>query len=54
MRTWCIARERLKEQDLRTITPQRWRKAQLMASTMLVWPLPLALVWCARLSSKPL
>ena len=31
----------LKEQDLRTSTPQRWRKEQLMASTMLVWPSPL-------------
>ena len=31
----------LNEQDLRTNTPQRWRKEQLMASTILVLPLPL-------------
>ena len=30
----------LKEQDLRTSTPQRWRNEQLMASTILVWPSP--------------
>ena len=31
----------LKEKDLRTNTPQRWRKEQFRASTMLVWPSPL-------------
>ena len=38
-----MAMDLLKEQDLRTSTPQRLRKEQLMASTMLVWPSPLAL-----------
>ena len=30
----------LNEQDLRTSTPQRWRREQLIASTMLVYPSP--------------
>ena len=30
----------LKEQDWRTNTPHRWRREQLSASTMLVWPSP--------------
>ncbi|MBC8084208.1 MAG: hypothetical protein H7Z21_13460 [Hymenobacter sp.] len=44
MRTWCMAKERLKEQDFRTNTPHFWRNEQLMASTMLVCPLPFGLV----------
>ena len=38
-----MVRDLLKEQDLRTSTPQRWRKEQFSASTMLVCPRPLAL-----------
>ena len=34
-----MASDLLKEQDLRTSTPQRWRNEQLVALTMLVWPL---------------
>ena len=41
----------LKEQNLRTSTPQRWRKEQLMASTMLVWPSPLAQGRCCQRGS---
>ena len=37
IRAWCIANDLLKEQDLRTSTPQRWRSKQL-TSTMLVCP----------------
>jgi hypothetical protein len=36
----CIFRNLLNEQLLRTGMP-RWRNEQLLASTMLVWPLPL-------------
>ena len=36
MRAVCISNDLLNEQDFRTSTPQRWRKEQLMASTMLV------------------
>ena len=43
----------LKEQDLRTSTPQRWRNEQLMASTMLVPPLPLGLRRCCQRGSTP-
>jgi len=31
-----MANDLLQEQDLRTSTPQRWRNAQLIASTILV------------------
>ena len=36
IRAVCIANDLLKEQDLRTSAPQRWRSEQLMATTMLV------------------
>jgi len=36
-----MGRDLLNEQDLRTNTPQRWRKEQFKASMMLVWPSPL-------------
>lgn len=42
-----MVKDLLKEQDLRTSTPQRWRKEQLIASTILVAPLPLGLGRCA-------
>jgi len=45
--------ERLNEQERRTSTPQRWRKEQLMASTMLVCPLPFGWAWWLRLGSTP-
>ena len=35
-----MANDLLNEQDLRTKTPQRWRKEQFKALTMLVWPSP--------------
>ena len=38
LRAGCIANDLLKEQDLRTSTPQRWRSEQLRAATMLVCP----------------
>lgn len=41
MRAVCMARDLLDEQDLRTNTPQRWWREQLMASTRLVCPSPL-------------
>jgi len=54
MRTWCIFRHRLKEQVLRTSTAHFWRKEQLMASTILVWPLPLGLGrWADCGSTRP-
>ena len=43
-----MARDLLNEQDLRTNTPQRWRREQLMASTMLVWPSPLGQGRCCQ------
>ena len=46
-----MAKDLLKEQDLRTSTPQRWRKEQLMASLMLVWPSPLAQGRCYQRGS---
>jgi hypothetical protein len=45
--------ERLKQQDLRTSTPQRWRRAQFLASTMLVCPLPFAWAWWAHSGKTP-
>ena len=36
------------EQDLRTSTPQRWRREQVMVSTMLVCPSPLGPGRCCQ------
>ena len=48
-----MVKDLLNEHDFRTNTPQRWRSEQLSASTMLVWPLPLALGrWAAAGSTE--
>ena len=46
-----MANDLLNEQDLRTSTPQRWRKEQLLASTRLVWPSPLGQCRCCKRGS---
>ena len=51
IRAVCMANDLLNEQNLRMSTPQRWRKKQLMASTMLVWPSPLAQGRCCQRGS---
>ena len=48
MRAVCMLSDLLKEQDLHTTTPHRWRKAPLMASTMLVPPSPLGQQRCRQ------
>ena len=51
IRAVCIANDLLKEQNLRTSTPQRWRSEQLMASTMLVYPPPFGPDRCCQRGS---
>ena len=51
IRAVCIANDLLKEQDLRTSTPQRWRSEQLRASTMLVCPSPFGPGRCCQRGS---
>jgi hypothetical protein len=46
-----MAKDLLNEQDLRTSRPQRWRREQLIASTMLVCPPPLGLGRCCHRGS---
>jgi len=46
-----MAKQRLNEQVLRTSTAHFWRNEQLMASTILVCPLPLGLGRCAGCGS---
>lgn len=48
IRTLCIVNDLLNEQDLRTSTPRRWRRAQLTASTILVPPLPFGQRRCCQ------
>ena len=48
-----MAKALLKEQAFRTSTPQRWRKEQLMASIVLVPPLPLGQRRCCQRGNTP-
>jgi hypothetical protein len=51
IRAVCIFKYLLNEQDLCTRTPPRWRKVQLMASTILVWPSPFGQGRCCQLGT---
>ena len=53
IRAACMTSDLLNEQDLRTNTPQRWRKEQFRASTMLVPPLPLGQRRCCQRGKTP-
>ena len=49
-----MANDLLNEQDLRSSTPQRWRKEQLTASMMLVPPVSFGQRRCCQHGSTPI